>query len=77
MSQNAKDPISQAKINLIMSFGAHMMTEDTEPKMDAFSDKKLLTLEESRTPNASMEMNTKLLELEPIALALRPTMNAI
>lgn len=77
MNQNVKVLVRQDKTLPIMNCGALMMMADTELKMAASLDKKLLTLEESKTLSASTEMSTRPLELEPIALALKPIMNAI
>jgi len=77
MRQSAKVLINQDKTLPIMNSGALMMMVDTELKMDAFLDKKLLTPEESKTQSASIMMSMRPLELELTALVLKPIMNAI
>lgn len=77
MRQSAKVLINQDKTLPIMNSGALMMMVDTELKMDAFLDKKLLTPEESKTQSASIMMSMRPSELELTALVLKPIMNAI
>jgi len=77
MNQNVKVPIKLAKKDQTMNFGALMMMEDMEPRMAAFSDKSLPTLEGSKTQNASTATIMKLSSQEFTALAQRLIMNAI
>jgi len=59
MNQDAKVLKNQALIVQILSSGVLMMMEGMGQTTNASSDNKLLTFEESKIPNVSMEKISK------------------